>query len=65
MMENSKTKQAIHQTIIVIRHGERIDLVDYSWTDTAARPYDPPLTDKGVEQAREVGKEFVGKVYIN
>ena len=50
------------QSIIVIRHGERLDCVDYTWAETAARPYDPPLTEKGVEQARDAGKRFVGKV---
>lgn len=50
------------QRIIVIRHGERLDCVDDSWGDTTDRPYDPPLTEKGVEQARETGKQFVGKV---
>ena len=52
------------QRIIVVRHGERLDNVDYRWTDTADRPYDPPLTEKGEEQARETGKRFVGKVIV-
>ena len=50
------------QRIIVIRHGERLDNVDYMWTSTAARPYDPPLTEIGVQQARDAGKRFLGKV---
>ena len=61
-MEMASPSDGILQRIIVIRHGERLDCVDYSWTDTAARPYDPPLTESGVQQARETGKRFVGKV---
>ena len=50
------------QRIIVVRHGERLDCVDYSWGKTTSRPYDPPLTEKGFEQARETAEKFAGKV---
>ena len=63
MMGGSHGKQKpSRQSIIVIRHGERADVVDYTWTETAARPYDPPLTERGVEQVGEVVKEFEKKV---
>ena len=64
MASSPDSAQAFQQRIIVIRHGERLDNVDYTWTDTAARPYDPPLTEKGVEEARETGKRFMGKVTV-
>ena len=57
-------EQPFQQRVIVIRHGERLDNVDYTWTDTATRPYDPPLTERGVEQARETGKRFMTKVTV-
>ena len=47
------------QSIFVIRHG-----VDHWWQYKAARPYDPPLTEKGVEQAKEAGKRFLDKVEL-
>ena len=53
------------QRIVIIRHGERLDNVDYTWTETAARPYDPPLTEKGAEQARNAGKQLLGKVWAD
>ena len=46
------------QRIIIIRHAE-----DEPWDDTAARPYDLPLTENGMEQARNAGMTFVGKVH--
>ena len=57
-----KRASSSKQRVIVVRHGERLDNVDYTWTETAARPYDPPLTEKGVEQARDTGKRFLRKV---
>ena len=50
------------QSIIVIRHGERADLADYTWTESAARPYDPPLTERGLKHVDKVGKQFLEKV---
>lgn len=50
------------QSLFVIRHGERLDSVDYSWRYKADRPYDPPITEEGVEQAKEAGKRFLDKV---
>ncbi|MCH87443.1 phosphoglycerate mutase family protein, partial [Trifolium medium] len=33
----------MHQNVIVMRHGDRIDNSNPLWTSTAARPWDPPL----------------------
>ena len=54
-------KQKI-QRIFIIRHGERLDNVDYEWELTAERPYDPPLTDDGTKQAFDAGLRFKDKV---
>jgi len=37
--------------LVVLRHGERTDYVEPSWVSSAQRPWDPPLTDTGREQA--------------
>lgn len=58
----SKEKPRVNQRMIIIRHGERLDAVDYTWTDSAPRPYDPPLTECGLQQATAAGKRFIGKV---
>jgi broad specificity phosphatase PhoE len=43
------------QTIWIARHGNRLDFVNPEWFNTAARRYDPPLSDDGFVQARELG----------
>ncbi len=50
------------QKVLVIRHGERIDHVDYHWVERSERPYDPPLTKQGVKEAKEAGIVLKGKV---
>ncbi len=62
-MATKDTDTDTGQVVIVIRHGERIDNVDYDWVIRSKRPYDPPLTEVGVKQAREVGSAFKGKVH--
>lgn len=56
-----------HPTIVVVvRHGERLDYVlrdeGRNWvegaTKTNSRPYDPPLSDHGIEQASKLGKQL-------
>ena len=46
------------QRVFIIRHGERLDNVDYDWVRWAERPYDPPLTDDGVKEASEAGERL-------
>jgi broad specificity phosphatase PhoE len=47
------------RAVVVIRHGERLDwnMRDRgeNWIPTADRPWDPPLTDQGREQANALG----------
>ncbi|MAE62041.1 MAG: histidine phosphatase family protein [Planctomycetaceae bacterium] len=47
------------RTIWLCRHGNRRDFVDSQWRD-AGRPFDSPLSDDGFEQARVLGRSFVG-----
>jgi len=46
--------------IWIVRHGERVDNVDPEWKHTAPRGAwdDPPLTSRGLQQAREVGAKL-------
>jgi broad specificity phosphatase PhoE len=46
------------QTIWIARHGNRLDFVNPEWFNTAKRPYDPPLSEDGVIQAKELGKRL-------
>lgn len=48
----------MYQNIIVMRHGERIDNFVPSWTSTAARPWDPPLTQPGQVRAFQIGQSI-------
>ena len=50
------------QRIFIIRHGERLDNVDYGWVMKAERPYDPPLTEDGTREALVAGERFKDKV---
>lgn len=45
-------------TLFIIRHGERVDHVDSTWPATAPFPHDPPLTQRGYEQAIRTGKQI-------
>jgi phosphohistidine phosphatase SixA len=48
----------MHQNVIVMRHGDRIDNFDPLWTSTAARPWDPPLAQQGQDRAFQMGKSI-------
>ena len=43
---------AVVGSIWVLRHGERADVADPTWLETADRPHDPPLTALGQQQAQ-------------
>jgi broad specificity phosphatase PhoE len=38
--------------LFLCRHGERVDNVEPQWRETAAEPWDPPLTHRGREHIR-------------
>ncbi|KAK9814497.1 hypothetical protein WJX72_006792 [[Myrmecia] bisecta] len=63
------TVSTARQYMIVMRHGERIDEIDKSWSLNAARPWDPHLTDKGEQQARAVAENLrqyeIKKVFMS
>jgi broad specificity phosphatase PhoE len=48
------------QIVWIARHGNRLDFVNPGWFNTAARPYDPPLSEDGVIQAQKLGKRLMG-----
>ncbi|KAK2360327.1 Phosphoglycerate mutase family protein [Trifolium repens] len=56
IMENQQP--IMHQNVIVMRHGDRIDNFDPLWTSTAARPWDPPLAQQGQDRAFQMGKSI-------
>lgn len=47
------------KTVVVVRHGERLDYVmrdaGQNWIPTSTRPWDPPLTERGIQQAKTLG----------
>lgn len=49
------------QTVWIARHGNRLDFVNPEWFNTAKHPYDPPLSEDGVEQAKQLGQRLVGE----
>lgn len=49
------------QIVWIARHGNRLDFVNPEWFNTAERPYDPPLSEDGVVQARQLGQRLVGE----
>nr|QDL88563.1 UBASH3A-like protein isoform X1 [Cymbidium sinense]QDL88592.1 UBASH3A-like protein isoform X1 [Cymbidium goeringii] len=46
------------QNVVVMRHGDRVDLVEPLWLARADRPWDPPLTDVGKIRAWTTGKRL-------
>eukprot|EP01023_Acetabularia_acetabulum_P010559 TRINITY_DN14804_c1_g1_i1.p1 TRINITY_DN14804_c1_g1~~TRINITY_DN14804_c1_g1_i1.p1 ORF type:complete len:319 (-),score=59.75 TRINITY_DN14804_c1_g1_i1:258-1214(-) len=41
-----------NQTVVVMRHAERLDEIEPSWSQLSQRPWDPAITPHGVQQAR-------------
>jgi broad specificity phosphatase PhoE len=46
------------QTVWIARHGNRLDFVNPEWFLTAERRYDPPLSEDGLIQAKELGQRL-------
>ena len=57
------------QTVWIARHGNRLDFVNPEWFNTAARRYDPPLSDDGFVQAAELAQrlkeENIGHIFAS
>ncbi|HXK60896.1 MAG TPA: histidine phosphatase family protein [Acidobacteriota bacterium] len=55
------------EVIWLTRHGSRQDFVDPNWSKTAQRVHDPPLSDEGVVQARQLAdrlsREAIGRLF--
>jgi len=49
------------QIVWIARHGNRLDFVNPEWFNTAERPYDPPLSEDGIVQAKQLGQRLVGE----
>jgi broad specificity phosphatase PhoE len=46
------------KVIWLVRHGNRQDFVEPNWCETAARPFDPSLSEDGIVQAQELAKRL-------
>lgn len=42
--------------LYIVRHGLRLDHENTSWKATAERPFDPPLSPNGFQQAQQTGQ---------
>jgi len=51
----SSSSGGVPSTLFFLRHGARLDQFDTEWHLTSPTPYDPPLTAKGIQQARQTG----------
>jgi broad specificity phosphatase PhoE len=49
------TSRSIPSQLFFLRHGARLDQLETEWHLTSPTPYDPPLTTKGIAQARLTG----------
>ncbi|KAK9819604.1 hypothetical protein WJX72_000173 [[Myrmecia] bisecta] len=52
---DSLPADTVHHRVFIARHGERADFANPAWKATAANPDDPPLTERGLQQAHELG----------
>jgi broad specificity phosphatase PhoE len=46
------------QIVWIARHANRLDFVNPDWFLTASRRYDPPLSDDGILQAKQLAKRL-------
>jgi broad specificity phosphatase PhoE len=46
-------------TLLLIRHAHRLDFIQPEWFETAAYPYDPPLSALGWQQALELAPKLL------
>lgn len=55
-------RREFFQNVVVMRHGDRIDNFEPLWTTTAARPWDPPLVEKGRVRAFRTGRDLKSRL---
>ncbi len=57
------------KTVWIARHGNRLDFVNPDWFNTAERRYDPPLSEDGLIQAKQLGErlqnEKIGHIFAS
>lgn len=53
------------EMVFVIRHAERHDRQDPSWSNMALRPQDTPLSERGKHQAKRLGKWLYGRLPVH
>lgn len=58
-MQTSRRELGGASSILYMRHGERQDMADSNWVNTAPRPWDPPLSSFGLKQASQRGTELL------
>jgi broad specificity phosphatase PhoE len=46
------------QTLWLVRHEHRLDFIEPEWLETAAYPYDPPLSPRGLTRAVALAQKF-------
>ncbi|KAF3496485.1 hypothetical protein DY000_02056721 [Brassica cretica] len=47
-----------YQNVFVMRHGDRLDNFNRHWAATAARPWDPPVSQNGLVRAFQTGQRI-------
>jgi len=60
-LPKKKQDKPFNQTLVIVRHSERLDHVDTSYKETDEGrlwPFDTPLTENGIRLARSVGAEL-------
>ena len=57
-MNNTEKNEPLMKSIIVMRHGERIDCIDELKNNQELSEYDPELTKKGIKQAKDIGTQI-------
>ncbi|XP_038882205.1 uncharacterized protein LOC120073424 [Benincasa hispida] len=56
---NGNAEPDFYQHVVVMRHGDRFDNFERSWSATAVRPWDPPLYKDGLVRAFDTGRTFL------
>ena len=57
-MNKKENNEKILKSIIIMRHGERIDCIDSQKDKQLLSEYDPELTEKGIKQAKDIGNQI-------
>ena len=57
-MNNKEINEQPVKSIIIMRHGERIDCEESWKNNQILSEYDPELTEKGIKQAKDIGNQI-------